>query len=216
MQIDILVNFHKAVADVNRIRILSLLANKPMSGSELAERLGITPATITHHTQKLKKAGLIKEKRDKNTITFFLLPRELSRLAAGIVQTVLPDEREVLQEWEVWRGRTEQTGGGAASDSFEEVGKEMEKERIIAPFFTEDGRLKQIPAQWKKRMLMLERLAAGLEMGRAYSEKEISEYLKQFHEDYATLRREFIMNQIMYRANGIYTLNPRELWRSAE
>ncbi|MBO8165306.1 MAG: metalloregulator ArsR/SmtB family transcription factor [Brevibacillus sp.] len=222
MQLDVLVTFHKAVADVTRIRILSLLATKPMSGSELAERLQLTPATITHHTQKLKKAGLIKEKREKNTITFFLLPRELSRLAAGIVHAVLPPGRKVLEEWEVWRGEdqvdahAQEQAADTSKRNEWEVDLTMEKERVIAPFFTADGRLAQIPAQWKKRMYVLEKLVAGLEVGRSYTEKEISDYLKQYHEDYATLRRELIMNQIMYRTKGIYTLNPRELWRSTE
>lgn len=104
MQIETLVEFHKAVGDVTRIRILSLLARKPMSGSELADRLKLTPATITHHTQKLKKVGIVKEKRDKNTITFFLLPRELSRYSESLVHTILPADLPVLEAWTVLRG----------------------------------------------------------------------------------------------------------------
>ncbi len=205
MQLDILVRFHKAVGDVNRIRILSMLARQPLSGSELAERLGLTAATITHHMHKLKNVGIVREKREKNTITFYLAPRELSRLAAGIVTTVLPPGMDVLEEWEVLRGDQHAAKGGYRMDA--------EKERIIAPFFTPEGKLKQIPAQWKKRLYVLEKLASGLEQGRSYSEREISEYLRGFHEDYATLRREMIMNQIMHRADGIYTLNPPELWK---
>ncbi|MGD8192736.1 DUF2087 domain-containing protein [Brevibacillus ginsengisoli] len=209
MQIETLVEFHKAVGDVTRIRILSLLARKPMSGSELAERLGLTPATITHHTQKLKKIGIVKEKRDKNTITFFLLPRELSRYSQSLVATVLPSDLPVLEEWDIWRGEQ-------AAEEEEQTMADTEKERISAPFFQEDGKLKQIPSQWKKRLYVLEKLVSGLEYGRTYSEKEISEYLRQFHDDFATLRRELIMNHIMHRADGTYSLNPRELWKTVE
>lgn len=38
----------------------------------LAEKLGVTPATITHHAAKLREASLIHERRDKNTIYFAL------------------------------------------------------------------------------------------------------------------------------------------------
>lgn len=208
MQIETLVEFHKAVGDVTRIRILSLLARKPMSGSELAERLGLTPATITHHTQKLKKIGLVKEKRDKNTITFFLLPRELSRYAESLVTTILPSDLPIREEWDIWRG-------DAAVEEKRALG-DGEKERMIAPFFQENGKLKQIPSQWKKRLYALEKLVSGLEYGRTYSEKEISEYLRQYHEDFATLRRELIMNHMMHRADGVYSLNPPELWKTVE
>ncbi|HYK74516.1 MAG TPA: DUF2087 domain-containing protein, partial [Pseudoneobacillus sp.] len=33
-----------------------------------------------------------------------------------------------------------------------------------------------------------------------------------YHDDYATIRREFIINQYMYRENGVYELNPVEMW----
>jgi hypothetical protein len=55
-------------------------------------------------------------------------------------------------------------------------------------------------------------LVKGLEMGKKYTEKEINEYIKKFHDDYATIRRELIIHQFMYRENGIYELNPPELW----
>jgi hypothetical protein len=52
----------------------------------------------------------------------------------------------------------------------------------------------------------------GLKTGVTYDEREINEYLKQFHEDYATLRRELVMSHFMYRENNKYELNPPELW----
>lgn len=49
-----------------------------------------------------------------------------------------------------------------------------------------------------------------------YEEKEINEYIKNFHDDFATIRREFITNQYMYRENGIYEVNPPEMWAKIE
>jgi hypothetical protein len=64
--------------------------------------------------------------------------------------------------------------------------------------------------------MVFEHLLNGLKMGKKYEEKELNEYIKQFHEDYATIRREFIINHYMYRENGIYELNPPEMWAKIE
>lgn len=64
--------------------------------------------------------------------------------------------------------------------------------------------------------MVFEHLIKGLKMGKKYEEKELNEYIKQYHEDYATIRREFIINHYMYRENGIYELNPPEMWSKIE
>lgn len=91
-----------------------------------------------------------------------------------------------------------------------------EKMQVIRSFITPDGKLKQIPSQRKKKLIVFEYMVRGLEKGRKYKEQEINEYIRQFHEDYATIRREFIMNHYMYREEGIYELNPEEMWAKAE
>lgn len=70
MQLDKVVSYHKALADPTRIKMLILLAEGEMNGQLLAEKIGVTPATITHHAAKLREASLINERRDKNTIFF--------------------------------------------------------------------------------------------------------------------------------------------------
>lgn len=52
----------------------------------------------------------------------------------------------------------------------------------------------------------------GLVFGRKYEEKEINAYIQQYFDDYATIRREFIINHFMYREKSIYELNPEEMW----
>lgn len=70
--------------------------------------------------------------------------------------------------------------------------------------FVEQGRLNKIPQKRKKRMVILHWLVQQLEAGRRYSEKEINAFLLQFHEDCATLRREFIASRLMQREDGVY------------
>ncbi|MGG6314550.1 metalloregulator ArsR/SmtB family transcription factor [Paenibacillus macerans] len=189
MQLDRLVNFHKAVGDVTRIRIIALLQNGPLHGQALAGKLGVTPPTITHHMTKLREADLIYERRDKNTIYFYLNEKSLTLQAQAILKIgrALP----------------------AADDKNEEAAR---KAAVLDSFFNKDGTLKHLPAQRKKKLIVLERLVKGLKPHRKYPEKELNEYILNYHEDFATIRREFIMNHFMYRENGIYELNPPEIW----
>ena len=52
----------------------------------------------------------------------------------------------------------------------------------------------------------MEELARSFEWGRLYDEKEVNAILKTFHDDVASLRREFIDQRIMLRENGRYWL----------
>ncbi|MNO13750.1 hypothetical protein D3C76_33870 [compost metagenome] len=85
-------------------------------------------------------------------------------------------------------------------------------ENVLRNFFTNSGRLKNLPAQLKKKLIVLEHLVSGLEHGRNYTEPEINAYIQQFDEDYATIRREWIIHRFMSRELEVYTLNPPEQW----
>jgi DNA-binding MarR family transcriptional regulator len=198
LQLDKIVRYHKALADATRIKLLVLLAEGELNGQVLAEKLGVTPATITHHSGKLREAGLIRERRDKNTV-FFSLNREVLQTFGAAAENLI-----------YRRGSGKEEGV-----TMEENNKKM-KDSVMRSFFTEDGALKQIPVQLKKKLIVLEQMVLQLETGRKYGEKELNSFIKQYHGDFATIRREFIMHQFMYRENGIYELNPPELWTKWE
>lgn len=54
----------KTIADETRLRILGLVAEQPRTGKELADALGLTPPTISHHMRKLTATGIVSEHRD--------------------------------------------------------------------------------------------------------------------------------------------------------
>jgi len=70
--------------------------------------------------------------------------------------------------------------------------------------FLEGDRIKEIPARFKKRLVILKWLVNKFEPGRRYSEAEVSERIKQHHEDYAALRRYLVENRLMERDKGVY------------
>ncbi|MCA1029409.1 metalloregulator ArsR/SmtB family transcription factor [Bacillus timonensis] len=194
MQLKSLVSFHKAMGDPTRIRILVLLAKGPLHGQAIAGKLGLTPPTITHHISKLKDVGLIIQRRDKNTLYFKLNEKVLNQQTEAIKSVIY----------------------GKGINMEDSVDKVNENQAILNNFLTADGRIKTIPSQRKKKLIVLEHLVKGLEKGRKYTEKEINEYIKRFHEDFATIRREFIMNHFMYREDAIYEVNPVEMWAKIE
>jgi predicted transcriptional regulator len=191
MQLEKIVNYHKALADPTRLRLLLLLSQGEMHGQALAEKLNLSQPTVTHHAAKLREAALIKERRDKNTVYFKLNPEFISSGAEASLQFIFSKGARNMEE-------------KSPENSL--------KESVLRNFFSKDGRLRQIPAQYKKKLIALQYMVEKLEPGVVYTEKEINEFIKHFHEDFATIRREFIMHQFMYRENDKYELNPRELW----
>ncbi len=73
--------------------------------------------------------------------------------------------------------------------------------------FVRDGRLVTIPATRGKRLVILEHIAACFEPGVRYPERAVDAVLRAWHEDYVSLRRYLIDEDLMARENGIY-------WRS--
>ena len=59
-----LLDFYKALADQNRLKLVDLLLTHDLCVGALANRLGISKPAVSQHLQILRKAGLVKgEKR---------------------------------------------------------------------------------------------------------------------------------------------------------
>jgi hypothetical protein len=76
--------------------------------------------------------------------------------------------------------------------------------RVLRAFIV-DGRLASIPAQAKKRDVVLRYLLdACFPDDREYPEKEVNQRLALFHRDVAALRRYMVEAGLMTRSAGIY------------
>lgn len=194
IQLDRVVSFYKTMGDPTRIRIVAILAKGPLHGQAIAGKLGLSAPTITHHLKKLRNIHVVYDRRVKNTIYFYL------------------NESLINQQAKVFTELLEKKG----KELDEMVESSIERQKIIENFFMKNGKLKNIPAQRKKKLIVFEHMVRGLKIGEKYEEKQLNEYIKQFHDDYATIRREFIINHYMFRENGIYELNPEEMWAKLE
>lgn len=177
-----LTTLFRTLADPARLRILGILAEQPHTGRELSARLALTPPTVSHHMRRLVDLGIVTATPRAQSISYELNVAAL-RDNAVLAQPVGSDD--------------------AASADSSATPAERERAKVLRDFFDGD-RLKQIPAQRKKRVVVLEHLLRRFEPGRTYPEREVNDLLRSAHEDVATLRRELVDYGFMNREQGIY------------
>lgn len=90
-----------------------------------------------------------------------------------------------------------------ASDAVTDGPWTGEETDVLRRFF-EGDRLKEIPAQRSKRLVILERLVQEFEPGVRYPERQVNFTLQMIHPDYAALRRYMVDEGLMTRADGVY------------
>ena len=76
--------------------------------------------------------------------------------------------------------------------------------RVRETFLDAGQRLVSIPAQHKKRLVILRWLAEEFQPGRLYTEAEVNRIISRHHPDFATLRRYLVDEELMQRSRGIY------------
>ena len=168
----------KALGHPTRLLILNLLAVKPRHTEELAAILKLQPATVSHHLSQLTAVGLLTAEKEQYYQMYDLVADALRRSLRELVTLSEP---------------------GLATA----VSPDAYRDKVLETFFRH-GRLRQIPAQRKKRQVILEKLVEEFEFDQPYTELEVNRILVAFHDDVAMLRRELIASQLMTRAEGVY------------
>ena len=173
------IKLFKCLADKSRLQILKSLVHEDMYVERLAERLGLTAATISFHLKKLEDAGAVTSYKDQYYTMF--------SLCQNVFMTYIID---IFKE---------------ESDEAEEQKKrdEIYRNKVIAAFF-EYGKLKSIPSQRKKERICLEEIAKAFEIGKKYDEKKVNAKIEDFFDDYCTIRRDMISEGIMEREGTEY------------
>jgi predicted transcriptional regulator len=174
-----LLEFFKVLADEKRLQIIGLLARQDYSVEELAAILDLSSATVSHHLNRLVRAGMVKAKADQH---YHIYSLELQALRDK-AQQILSDAK--LQE------------------TAEELDLDAYDRKVLRDYM-EEGRLRSIPHQWKKRQVILRYLVKQFEWDRRYPEREVNEIISLTHNDFATLRRELIDNRLMAREREVY------------
>ena len=169
----------KCLADRSRLQILKSLAQEDMYVERLAERLGLTPPTISFHLKKLAEAGAVTSYKTQY-YTMYALEKSV------FMTTILDLIREKSDEAELQRQRDE-----------------AYRKKVLDSFF-EYGKLKSIPMQKKKERIVLEEIVKSFERDRQYTEREVNIILADFHDDFCTLRRDMIGEKLLARDHQTY------------
>ena len=169
----------KCLSDRSRLQILKSLAMEDMYVERLAERLGLTPPTISFHLKKLADAGAVKSYKTQYYTMYAL---EKSVFMTSILDLI----QEKSDEAELQKQRDE-----------------AYRKKVIDTFF-EYGKLKSIPMQKKKERIILEEIVKSFEPGRCYTEREVNIILADFHDDFCTLRRDMIGERLLARDHQVY------------
>lgn len=175
-----LLTFFKAMADANRLKIVGLLSQHPYSVEQLAALLDLRPPTVSHHLKLLSEAGLVSARAESYYNLYQL-------------------ESDVLEQIARHLGEQDKLPSMAA-----EVDLQAYDRKVLRDVVLPDGKLKVIPAQRKKREVVLRHIVKNFQPEVHYTEKQVNDILARFHEDTATLRREMIAYKLMGRIEGEY------------
>ncbi len=169
----------KCLSDASRLNIVRALTQEDTYAELLAQRLDLTPSTVSFHMKKLEEAGLVCGRKEQY-YTVYSLNREAMALSLLALAACEPEQMDAqLQREEEYR------------------------QKVIRAFF--DGeKLRAIPVQRKKKLICYELIAQKLEIGRVYGEKELTGILSPIHEDYCTVRRDMISEGILTREGTTY------------
>ena len=182
-----LLNFFKALADVNRLKIVGLLAQEPLSVEQLAEMLELTPSTISHHLARLSKVGLVSARPDSYYNIYQMEAKALEQMAQRLLaKETLP---AVVADVDV--------------DAYDK--------KVLSSYMTPDGKIKSFPMQQKKLQAVLRLVVQSFTPGEHYTEKQVNDILSTFNSDTAKLRRDLVDFGLLKRQNG-----GRDYWREAQ
>ncbi len=178
IQTEALLEFFKALSDPNRLKIVGLLARHPHNVEQLAEDLGLSVSTVSHHLSYLAHASLVEARPQGHYYIYSLRLNVVQEMARHLLaEENLPRLSEDLE-----------------GDAFER--------KVLASFLDREGRIKSFPSQEKKFLVLLLHVLKAFEPGVRYSEKQVNEILLRFNDDTASLRRGMIEYHIMDRAGG--------------
>ena len=174
----------KCLSDKSRLQILTSLAIEDMYVERLAERLGLTAATVSFHLKKLADAGAVTSYKSQYYMMY--------SLNKEIFETSILD---------IIREKSDEADLQAQRDA-------EYRQKVIDAFF-EYGKLKSIPAQRKKERIVLEVIVEAFEYDRIYTEREVNIIIADFHDDFCTIRRNMVGEGLLARdTSGYWRVKP--------
>ncbi len=170
----------KALADESRLAIVNSLLEHSQYVEEIAKRHDLAPSTVSFHLKKLERAGLVKSRKEQYYVVISANEPLFDTTLREIIASAAPAKRELQEE------------------RIEEY-----RRKVLETFFRH-GRLEKLPAQHKKRLIVLEQFALRFEPGKEYPELEANGLIKPLFDDYCTIRRLLVDEGMVLREGSTY------------
>ena len=190
----------RALVDQHRLRIVARLAGSPDTAESLAVELRQPVPTIRRHLDVLEAAGLVERRAEPHgAVVFGARLDRVGALGRGLATL----EREA-QGFEGLPGGAWPHDGEPLEATLARLQPTADEAKTLRAYLV-DGRLTTIPAQPKKRDIVLRFLLERVfTEDRDYPEKEVNQRLALFHPDVAALRRYLYDEGYVDRDHGQY------------
>jgi ArsR family transcriptional regulator, arsenate/arsenite/antimonite-responsive transcriptional repressor len=176
----------RALSDPSRLRVFALLMRRSHFGEELAEALGLSAATITHHVRTLRAAGLVRSQRQGR---YVLHRARRDRVA------------ELEEFWRV---------NAALAERLQLPSEEAISEVVLRRYLDDDQRLTQIPFAQRPRDVVLRWATHHLDMDRLYPDRELRFVLLSLSHQPETLREALLREGWLAQSGAAYRRIDRE------
>lgn len=160
------------------LQVISVLSQGPRTLPQLVSETGLPAKTVTHFISQLDALDLVTTRPETGQYVYTLNTDRLLSLPHDLLRM----------------GQPETAPAPPPTDPDEKTLRD----------YLENGRLKQIPSQEKKRLVILRYLANLFEPDRRYTEREVNAIIQDVHPDCASLRRYLVDHRLMARDHGVY------------
>jgi hypothetical protein len=160
----------KALSDADRLRIVGLLTQRRASRADIVEKLKLPLREVVDHIAFLEQVGVVSKKGEQ----YELNEKKLATLA----RDNFADERPSY----------------VPAPDLDSASK-----KVLKGYLNADGSIRQIPNQPGKLKVVLNYLVQAFALSTNYTEKEVNQILRRFHEDTAGLRRDLVDAKMLSR-----------------
>jgi hypothetical protein len=176
MEQDEMLNFVKALAHADRLRVVGVLTKSSATALQVAHSLGLPFRDAVNHLMFLEHIGMVRSipAKQKQDDVYELMPEGVEKAA----RQHFSDQRESY----------------TPSPNLDKKAR-----KVLAAYLNADGAIKQLPNQPSKLQVILDYILEAFTPGVIYTEKEVNMVIRRFHLDTAGLRRDLIDRGMLER-----------------